>query len=100
MQFIGQRIHGFRREFERNRDGMDVVDQKVMLRRFAETLLDHRRERRGCSNIKKVPGVKPQGTHRIRSKNFLDARCSLNGNRTRILALRGLRPRPLDDKAG
>ena len=26
-------------------------------------------------------------------------RCSLNGNRTRISALRGLRPRPLDDKA-
>ena len=24
---------------------------------------------------------------------------SLNGNRTRILALRGLRPKPLDDKA-
>ncbi len=26
--------------------------------------------------------------------------CSLNGNRTRILALRGPRPKPLDDKAG
>ena len=25
--------------------------------------------------------------------------CSLNGNRTRISALRGLRPKPLDDKA-
>ena len=31
--------------------------------------------------------------------NFCRFGSSLNGNRTRISALRGLRPKPLDDKA-
>ena len=32
-------------------------------------------------------------------KKFRLAQSSLNGDRTRISALRGLRPKPLDDKA-
>ena len=39
LQFIGKRIRGFRPEFERNYDGMNVADQKVILRRFVGRIL-------------------------------------------------------------
>ena len=42
----------------------------------------------GCIQSKRNPALTDGGIQ-----------CSLNGNRTRISALRGLRPRPLDDKA-
>jgi hypothetical protein len=52
MRFIGKRIGGFRPEFERNGDGMDVAYQKVTQRRFVGTILVHRRERQVCYNKK------------------------------------------------
>lgn len=67
---------------------------------MVEKILVDQDARKVTCYIRQLPGVGPFEEGKKNAQNFLGAESSPNGNRTRISALRGLRPKPLDDGAG
>lgn len=97
-RLIQQEIARFLREFDTTFEAMTVHERKVAIRKLVDTIVVDRKERKVRCYLRRLPLLSPYTTLEP-GEAVLGAGGSLNGNRTRISALRGLRPKPLDDKA-
>ncbi len=118
---VAEEVRIFLEEFEKGYEELTVEERKELLRRMVEVVLIDRVERKARCYIRRLPII-PNVTDRAQipsefqggggipvgafSENnpktatwFQGAASSPNGIRTRILALRGPRPKPLDDRA-
>ena len=118
---IAKAVMRFLSNFERTFDQLSVAERKELLRKIVETILVDKAERKVRCYLKRLPlilnitdrlmthsvfqgasGSPVNDQLRFQSKNaigILGAARSPNGARTRISALRGPRPKPLDDRA-
>ncbi len=118
---VANAVRVFLEDVERTFDELSVMERKEALKRIVEAILVNREERKVRCYIKPLPtipnvtdraqipsifqgaaSIPVSGQPRFQAKNAIDfqgATRSPNGNRTRISALRGLRPEPLDDRA-
>lgn len=96
---IQRQVTDFLNDFDKKLDEMSLPDKGVAMRRFVEMIVVDRQEGKVRCYLKRLPSLGLIGSLETGTKAILSSIGSLNGNRTRISALRGLRPKPLDDKA-
>jgi hypothetical protein len=92
-------VTNFLKDFEQEFEELSLAEKKVALRRFVEMIIVDREQRKVRCYLRSLPSLGPIASFKTGTNSILSSIRSLNGNRTRISALRGLRPKPLDDKA-
>ncbi len=94
-RYVGQFLEDFERRFE----AVDLTEKKEMLRKVVERIRVNPEKKEVTCYFRKIPAIDELQNLNETGSFLLGAKCSPNGNRTRISALRGLRPKPLDDGA-
>ena len=89
---IRSKVLDFLKDFEKRFDHVQIMEKKEFLRRTIDKILIDRATTSIKCYLKVLPGIEnPEGFGQ-KKINVLGERRSANGNRTRISALRGLRP--------
>ena len=85
-------VSDFLENFEARLASVAMPDKKELIRRVVEKILVDKDQNKVTCYIKRLPSIDELGGLHIAGRGLLGEACSANGNRTRILALRGLRP--------
>ncbi len=89
---IKEAVSAFLNDFEARFDQAPILEQKELIRKVIEKIQVNPDEKMVRCYIRRVPKVPAVEEIAGKLENLLGGECSANGNRTRILALRGLRP--------
>ena len=98
-KIIIQAVTNFLENFEQKFESVPILEKKELLRKVVEKIVVNPDERKVSCYIKRLPMIETVENPSDRGGVLLGAASSANGNRTRITALRGQRPKPLDDSA-
>ncbi len=85
-------VSTFLQEFAARFEQADIIERKELLRKVIEKIEVNPDKKSVRCYVRRVPRVLVGGEIEGKLEGVLGADSSANGNRTRILALRGLRP--------
>ena len=96
---VRRAVVSFLEQFEKRFEQAPLPERKELLRMVVEKILVDREARKVSCYIRQLPRIDELVNLNGEGDFLLGAKGSANGNRTRISALRGPRPKPLDDSA-